>query len=169
MFYKILTFVTLFASFDALNPWKRSLSCPSNKRPKDGQVFANAPPPLGPFSHVVKVSPTAKTVYISAQSPRDPRTGNLETYTMEEQSEQVIENLALIARESGGCLSQIVKLNVFLATDKLGRMNYDNLKIMNQVMDKYFLKPHPARSTIGVAALPVKDALIEVEAIMEIP
>ena len=57
-----------------------------------------------------------------------------------------------------GTLQDIVKLNIFL-TD-LG-----NFATVNEIMERYFEKPYPARAAIGVAALP-KGVPVEMDGIM---
>ena len=59
---------------------------------------------------------------------------------------RVFDNLQASAA-SGGDLSDIVKLNIFL-TD-LG-----NFASVNEVMAEYFNQPFPARAAIGVSELP---------------
>jgi enamine deaminase RidA (YjgF/YER057c/UK114 family) len=63
-----------------------------------------------------------------------------------------------VAAESGGNLSDIVKLNVYL-TD-LG-----NFQKVNEIMASYITTPYPARAAIGVAALP-RGALVEMDAVL---
>jgi reactive intermediate/imine deaminase len=77
---------------------------------------------------------------------------------MEAQIRRVFDNLAAVARASGGSLADIVKLNVFL-TD-LG-----HFALVNQIMAEYFQEPYPARAAIGVAALP-RSAPVEMDAVL---
>lgn len=51
----------------------------------------------------------------------------------------------------------VVKVNVFL-------VNMDDFSAMNAVYSKQFSSPYPARTTIGVASLPL-GAQIEIEMI----
>jgi reactive intermediate/imine deaminase len=77
---------------------------------------------------------------------------------MEAQIRRVFDNLAAVARASGGTLADTVKLNVFL-TD-LGHFG-----LLNQIMAEYFKEPYPARAAIGVAALP-RGAQVEMDAVL---
>ncbi|CAG2177706.1 unnamed protein product, partial [Oppiella nova] len=61
---------------------------------------------------------------------------------------------------SGATLNHIVKLTIFIT-------DYKNFPTVNQTMEKYFSRPYPARSTIGVASLPL-GVDIEVEAILHL-
>ncbi len=118
----------------------------------------NAPQAIGTYSQAIL---TGNTVYLSGQIPLDPHTMELRTSSIEAQANQVFENLAAVAEAAGGHLDHIVKLTIFL-TDLI------HFPVVNTTMAKFFHAPYPARSTIGVTALP-KGAAIEVEAIMVLP
>jgi reactive intermediate/imine deaminase len=121
-------------------------------------IFSNnAPAAIGPYSQAVKVG---DTVYLAGQIPLVPETMALENGDMRAQIRRVFENLAAVARASGGSLQDVVKLNVYL-TD-LG-----HFPLVNEVMAQYFREPYPARAAVGVAALP-KGAAVEMDAIMVI-
>jgi reactive intermediate/imine deaminase len=114
-----------------------------------------APAAIGTYSQAVKAG---DTVYLSGQIPLDPVTMQLVEDDMEGQIRRVFDNLAAVARASGGGLADTVKLNVFL-TD-LG-----HFALVNQVMAEYFQEPYPARAAIGVAALP-RGAPVEMDAVL---
>ena len=114
-----------------------------------------APAAIGTYSQAVKVG---DTVYLSGQIPLDPATMQLVEGGMEAQIRRVFDNLAAVARASGGSLADTVKLNVFL-TD-LG-----HFALVNQIMAEYFQEPYPARAAIGVAALP-RGAQVEMDAVL---
>ncbi|MGE5691278.1 MAG: Rid family detoxifying hydrolase [Pseudomonadota bacterium] len=76
---------------------------------------------------------------------------------IEEQTEQVMQNLAAILEEAGSGLANLVKTTVFL-TD-LG-----DFVAMNAVYARHVGDRPPARSTVQVAALP-SGARVEIEAI----
>jgi len=116
-----------------------------------------APQAIGTYSQAVRVG---TTVYLSGQIPLHPATMQIVSQDIREQIRQVFENLQAVAQAAGGCLDDVVKLNVFL-TD-LG-----HFPIVNEVMGKYFSQPYPARAAIGVASLP-KDAGVEMDAVMEL-
>lgn len=114
-----------------------------------------APAAIGAYSQAVKVG---NLVYLSGQIPLDPVTMQLVAGDMEAQIRQAFDNLAAVARASGGSLADTVKLNVFL-TD-LG-----HFALLNQLMAEYFSEPYPARAAIGVAALP-RGASVEMDAVL---
>ena len=114
-----------------------------------------APKAIGTYSQAVKAG---DTVYLAGQIPLVPETMALESGDMRAQITRVFENLSAVARASGGSLTDVVKLNVYL-TD-LG-----HFPLVNEVMAQYFREPYPARAAVGVAALP-KGAAVEMDAIM---
>ena len=116
---------------------------------------ASAPAAIGPYSQAVKVG---DTVYLSGQIPLNPASGQMVTGDMRAQVERVFQNLAAVAKASGGSLADLVKLNVFL-TD-LG-----NFTLVNEIMATHFKEPYPARAAVGVAALP-RGAQVEMDAVM---
>lgn len=117
----------------------------------------SAPAAIGTYSQAVKVN---NTVYLSGQIPLDPQTMKLVEGDISAHIRQVFENLNAVCAASGGDLSNIVKLNIFL-TD-LG-----NFTTVNEVMAEYFQQPFPARAAIGVNELP-KGAQVEMDGIVVI-
>jgi reactive intermediate/imine deaminase len=114
----------------------------------------NAPAAIGTYSQAVKVD---ATVYLSGQIGLDPASMQM-VEGIEAQIHQVFKNLAAVCEASGGKLSDIVKLNVFL-TD-LG-----NFAKVNEIMGQYFQQPYPARAAVGVASLP-RGALVEADGVL---
>jgi reactive intermediate/imine deaminase len=120
---------------------------------------SDAPQAIGTYSQAIRIS-GGDTVYISGQIGLDPVSMNM-VAGIDEQIDRVFQNLTAVAAASGGNLSDIVKLNVYL-TD-LG-----NFQKVNEVMANYFAAPYPARAAVGVAALP-RGALVEVDAVLVLP
>jgi len=114
-----------------------------------------APAAIGTYSQAIRVD---KTVYLSGQIALDPASGQMITGDVRAQIERVFQNLAAVARASGGSLADVVKLNVFL-TD-LG-----NFPLVNEIMARHFREPYPARAAVGVAALP-RSAAVEMDAVL---
>ena len=117
----------------------------------------DAPAAIGPYSQAVR---SGRTVYLSGQIPLDPATGELVAGPFEAQVRRAFDNLAAVCEAAGGSLAHVQRLGLYL-TD-LGQF-----AAVNAVMAEYFEAPYPARSTIGVAALP-KGATFEVDAILAI-
>ena len=117
----------------------------------------SAPKPIAPYSQAIKVG---NTVYISGQLGFDVSANRLVLDSFEAQTEQVFKNLKAVAEASGGTLNDVTKMTIFIT-------DFKNFAIVNKVMEKSFSQPFPARSTIGVASLPL-GADIEIEAIMHL-
>lgn len=115
----------------------------------------DAPRAIGTYSQAVRVD---NTVYLSGQIPLDPASMELVNGDMEAMIVRVFDNLQAVAREAGGSLADVVKLNVFL-------IDLAHFALVNEVMARYFSEPYPARAAIGVASLP-KGAAVEMDAIM---
>ena len=113
-----------------------------------------APEAIGTYSQAIKVG---QTVFISGQIPLEPGTMNIVDEDIRAQTHRVLNNLAAVARESGGNLDDVVKLTVFLT-------DLSHFAVVNEVMAEHFNPPYPARAAVGVAALP-KGVPIEVDAI----
>ena len=117
----------------------------------------SAPAAIGTYSQAVKVN---NTVYLSGQIPLDPQTMELASDEISGQVSQVFRNLAAVCAASGGDLSNIVKLNIFLT-------DLSHFPIVNGIMGQYFNEPYPARAAIGVRALP-KGSQVEMDGILVI-
>ena len=114
-----------------------------------------APAAIGPYSQATRAG---DTVYFSGQIPLDPATGELVGGDIAAQARRAFDNLAAVCAAAGGTLDDIARVGLYL-TD-LGQFAQ-----VNAVMADYFKAPYPARSTIGVSALP-RGAAFEVDAVM---
>ena len=117
----------------------------------------NAPAAIGTYGQAVKVN---NTVYLSGQIPLDPTTMTLVDGDIRDQINQVFKNLLAVCEASGGDLSNIVKLNIFLT-------DLSHFPIVNEIMSQNFTEPYPARAAIGVSALP-KGSMVEMDGILVI-
>tara|TARA_B100001996_G_scaffold217071_1_gene166867 strand:+ start:288 stop:680 length:393 start_codon:yes stop_codon:yes gene_type:complete len=117
----------------------------------------DAPQAIGTYSQAVRVG---NTVYLSGQIPLIPETMELIEGDITNQIKRVFMNLAAVAKASGGTLTNINKLNIYLT-------DLSNFPLVNEIMAEYFSEPYPARAVVGVASLP-KGAMIEMDAIMTI-
>jgi len=122
---------------------------------KRAVLTPGAPAPVGPYSQAIVAG---GFVFASGQIPLDPATGKLVEGEFEAQAERVLDNLRAVLEAAGASLDAVVRTNVYLIDLAL-------FPRLNAVYGRYFTSdPKPARSTIGVAALPL-GAKLEIEAI----
>lgn len=114
-----------------------------------------APAAIGPYSQAVRIG---NTVYCSGQIPLDPRTGELVLGDIRVQARRAFDNLKAVVDAAGADFGQVARLGLYL-------LDLGQFAEVNAVMGEYFQAPYPARSTIGVAALP-KGAIFEVDAVL---
>ena len=113
-----------------------------------------APAAIGPYSQAVRAG---SMVFCAGQVPLDPKTGQIVSEDISEQTRRVLDNLSAVLKAEGLTMANIVKTTVFLA-------DFGDFPKMNDVYATYFTDQPPARSTVGVSTLP-KNARVEIEAI----
>lgn len=123
--------------------------------PRQSVHSERAPAAIGPYSQAVRCG---STVYLSGQIPLDPATMQLVEGDIAAQARRVFDNLRAVCEAAGGSLAQIARIGIYLT-------DLNDFAQVNAVMQEYFQAPFPARSTIGVAALP-RGAEVEVDAIL---
>ena len=111
--------------------------------------------PVGPFSPAVR---DGDRVYTSGQVAQDPATGKLVEGGVVAQTEQIFRNVEAILSAANKSFADVVKVNVYL-------LDIKDFGAMNEVYAKHFVAPYPARTTVGVAALPL-GAVVEMEMIV---
>ncbi len=116
-----------------------------------------APAAIGPYSQAVRAG---NTIYCSGAVALDPHSGLLIEGDIEAEARRAFDNLKAICEAAGGSFDQIVRVGLYLT-------DLSQFAVVNNVMAEYFNAPYPARSTIGVAALP-RGAAFEVDAVMVI-
>jgi 2-iminobutanoate/2-iminopropanoate deaminase len=114
-----------------------------------------APAAVGPYSHAVR---SGDLLFLSGQTPLDPATGKLVEGSVGEQARQCLKNLQAVCAAAGASLEQAVRCGIYV-TD-MGTFGE-----VNEAYATFFAEPQPARSTIGVAALPL-GAQVEIDAIV---
>jgi reactive intermediate/imine deaminase len=114
-----------------------------------------APAAIGPYSQAVRAG---GTVYLSGQIALDPATGGLVAGDVAAQARRAFDNLRAVCEAAGGSLADVQRLGLYL-------VDLSEFAAVNAVMAEYFEAPYPARSTIGVSALP-KGARFEVDAVL---
>ncbi|MGA2517305.1 MAG: RidA family protein [Thermodesulfobacteriota bacterium] len=113
-----------------------------------------APRAIGPYSQAIRAE---NFLFLSGQIPLDPKTGELVRGDIRQQTQQVLENIKGVLESQKLGMEDVVKVTIFLK-------NIGDFNQVNEVYGTYFPSFPPARSTIGVAALP-RDADIEIETI----
>jgi 2-iminobutanoate/2-iminopropanoate deaminase len=119
---------------------------------------AGAPKAVGPYSHAVK---SGGLVFLSGQVPVDPDSGSLVEGSVGEQTARCLDNLAVVAAAAGTSLADAVRCGIYVT-------DMSSFKEVNEAYGAYFEGEPPARSTIGVAALPL-GAAVEIDAILALP
>lgn len=117
------------------------------------EVFPAGARPIGPYSPGVSAS---SMVFCSGQLGTDPKSGEL-ALGVAAQTAAAIANMKGVLEAAGLGLGNVVKVTVFMA-------DLSEFDEMNREYSKHFKPPYPARSTVGVAALP-KSARVEIECI----
>jgi 2-iminobutanoate/2-iminopropanoate deaminase len=111
--------------------------------------------PVAPFSAAVRLG---GLIFLSGQVGQDPATGALIDGDVVAQTEQIFKNLTSVLEAAGKTLDDVVRVGVYLT-------DMNDFAAMNSVYGKSFAQPYPARTAIGVAALPL-GAAVEIDAIV---
>lgn len=117
----------------------------------------SAPAAIGPYA---QGNIAGGLLFASGQIPLDPETGEIVGSTIEEQTAQVMKNVAAILEAAGTDFDHVVKTTCFLN-------DMNDFAAFNAEYAKSFGEVRPARSAVAVEKLP-KGALVEVEAIAEV-
>lgn len=118
---------------------------------------ANAPAAIGPYA---QGNIAGGLLFASGQIPLDPETAEIVGSTIEEQTAQVMKNVAAILEAAGTDFDHVVKTTCFLN-------DMNDFAAFNAEYAKSFGEVRPARSAVAVEKLP-KGALVEVEVIAEV-
>ena len=117
-----------------------------------------APAAAGPYSHAVKSN---GLIFISGQTPVDPDSGQLLEGSIGDQARRCLDNVSVIAAAAGAKLEDAVRMTIYVTDISV-------FQEVNEAYGSYFPSDPPARTTIGVAALPL-GAQIEMDAILAQP
>jgi 2-iminobutanoate/2-iminopropanoate deaminase len=115
----------------------------------------DAPAAVGPYSHAVR---SGGLLFLSGQTPLDPATGALVEGGIGEQTCQCLRNLEAVCAAAGASLQDAVRCGIFVT-------DMGTFGDVNSAYAEFFTDAPPARSTVGVAALPV-GAQVEIDAIV---
>jgi 2-iminobutanoate/2-iminopropanoate deaminase len=115
----------------------------------------DAPAAVGPYSHAVR---SDGFLFLSGQTPLDPATGRLVEGDVGAQTRQCLRNLEVVCAAAGASLRNAVRCGIFVT-------DMGTFAEVNTAYAEFFPDAPPARSTVGVAALPV-GAQVEIDAIV---
>jgi 2-iminobutanoate/2-iminopropanoate deaminase len=121
---------------------------------KEVVASKDAPAAVGPYSQAIR---SGGMLFLAGQIPIDPKTGQTNTGTIEEQTAQVFENLKAVLAAAGMTLDNVVSTTVYVK-------DLNDFAKLNAVYATYFKDKPPARATVQVQRLP-KDAAVEISAI----
>ncbi|MFD1602307.1 RidA family protein [Flavobacterium artemisiae] len=114
-----------------------------------------APAPIGPYNQAVL---SGNTLYASGQIAINPASGELVTDNINDETKQVMENIAAILEAANMTFENVVKATIFI-------MDMNNFGAINAIYGSYFNeKTAPARETVQVACLP-KNVNVEISII----
>ncbi len=116
-----------------------------------------APAPIGPYSQGIVCS--GRFLFVAGQTAKDPQTGEIKP-DVRSQTERCLENIKAIVEKAGGSIADVVRVGAFLKS-------MASFTEFNEVYQRYFPKPFPARTTVG-ADLPA-GTLVEIDAIAALP
>src|SRR5215468_12409086 len=130
---------------------------PASERGEMGKHVIQAEggaPPLGAYSHGWRAG---GFIYVTGTGPIGPD-GQVVGETIEEQTNQTIDNIEAVLRAEGASLSDVIKVNVHLIDTNL-------FPRYNQAYKERFTPPYPARTTVGSDLHQVPGMMIEIEAV----
>ncbi len=114
----------------------------------------DAPAAVGAYS---QATTTDELVFTAGQIPLTPDGDLLVDAPVADQTEQALANIDAVLREAGAGLGDVLKVTVFLD-------DIDDFDEMNETYADFFDDEPPARSAVGVDALP-KGVAVEIEAV----
>src|ERR1700730_9502059 len=97
-------------------------------------------------------------IFVTGTGPSGPVSGELVGDTIEQQTEQTIDNISAILEADGATLLNVVKVTVHLSDTRL-------FARYNAVYARRFSKPYPARTTVGSDLGHTPGMLIELDCI----
>ncbi|EGA65843.1 Rid family hydrolase [Vibrio brasiliensis] len=96
---------------------------------------------------------------ISAQLPIDPKTGHIVAGDIKQQAKQCLENIKAIVESIDHVMDDVVKIHVFVK-------NIDDLALIDEVYATFFPNLLPVRTVVAVNALPLGDALVQMDTLI---
>lgn len=116
-------------------------------------------PASGPYASGCSVSlPGADLVFVSGQVAESPTDVCVARGDIRAQAEQVLNNLVTVLGAAGGCITDVVKVTVFVR-------NMEDRDAVAEVRRRFFGDHVPASTLVEVSKLAHPDWLLEIEAV----
>lgn len=112
-------------------------------------------PPRGAYSQGWRAG---DFIFVTGTGPIDPVSGELAGNSIEQQTEQTINNLSAVLEAEGASLNDVVKVAVHLSDTSL-------FARYNTVYARRFSQPYPVRTTVGSDLGHTPGMLIEMDCI----
>ncbi|MFM6189726.1 MAG: RidA family protein [Planktothrix sp.] len=101
-------------------------------------------PPVAPYSHAVRAG---DFLFVTGQLAEDPQTGEVIKGTIEQQTQQVMENLKLVLNYVKANFNRVVMARIFVT-------DFRYYETVNRIYASYFEAERlPCRTTVGVMGL----------------
>jgi len=94
-------------------------------------------------------------LFVSGQTPKDPRTGVVQGDDVTSQTRKTLENMQAILTAGGASFRDVVMVTVYLADESLWGE-------FNAVYKTVFEPPYPARAVVGAG---LRGILVEISAV----
>ena len=112
-------------------------------------------PPRGAYSQGWRAG---DFLFVTGTGPVDPVSGEVVGDSIEQQTEQTIENISAILEADGASLRDVVKVTVHLSDTSL-------FERYNTVYARRFSQPYPVRTTVGSDLGHAPGMLIEIDCV----
>ena len=113
---------------------------------------ADFPLPKGPYSPAVRAG---DFIYVSGQTPRDPKTGALVGDDVATQARATLSNVQRMLQAAGATMADVVSVTLLL-------QHMDDWAAVNAVYTEFFTAPYPSRTALGAD---LRDILVEINAV----
>ena len=114
----------------------------------------DAPAAIGPYCQGLLVG---ETLYVSGQIALDPRSGEMVTGDIEEETAQILDNVGAVLRAADMDFAHVAQVTLFLR-------DMDDYAVVNEVYARYFSGATPAREALEVGK-PPREARVEISCI----
>ena len=113
-----------------------------------------APSPIGPYSQAISAA-CGELVFTAGMVGNDPATGQMVEGGIAAETERALDNLAAVMAAAGLSFSDVARTTIYL-------VDLGEFPVMNTIYARRMGDHRPARSTVGVAALPL-GARVEID------